>query len=252
LLGLYPERQGAKLRQKLGVQLQDSQAQEKLTVAEILRLYASFYEDPAEPDELIELLGLQSHREVFFAKLSGGLKQRLSVALALVGRPEVAILDELTTGLDPHARRETWGVIERVRDTGVAIVLVSHFMEEVERLCDRVMILDRGRKVALDTPAGLVDQATTHQRMSFIPSEPLDDRMLLDLDEVERVEREGPRLIVVGTDELVHAVTSTLARERVVARELRIDQHTLDDAFIALTGRPLDSGETGNDEEVGR
>jgi ABC-2 type transport system ATP-binding protein len=134
VLGLDPQRDRAELRQVLGIQLQASELPEKLRVGEAVELFASFYPAPADPDELIERWGLGAKRKTAFAKLSGGQKQRLSIILALVGNPRVAILDELTTGLDPQARRDTWSAIEQIRDAGVTVVLVTHFMEEAERL----------------------------------------------------------------------------------------------------------------------
>ena len=155
--GYDPRRSRGEVRRRLGVQLQSSELQDKLKVREALDLYASFYEDPAEPAELMRELGLTDHAGAPYAKLSGGLKQRLSIALALIGKPSVAILDEVTTGLDPHARRETWRIIEGLRDRGVTIVLVTHYMDEAERLCDRIAVIDAGRAVAINTPGGLVD-----------------------------------------------------------------------------------------------
>ncbi|MET7945497.1 ABC transporter ATP-binding protein [Micromonospora sp. NPDC005324] len=236
VLGLDPRRDSAQLRQRVGVQLQESQLPDRLRVAEALELYASFYRNPADPAELIDKLGLGDKRNTAYKKLSGGQKQRLSIALALVGNPEIAILDELTTGLDPQARRDTWGLIEQVRDSGVTIVLVTHFMEEAERLCDRVAVIDRGRVVALDSPAGLVSTVAPEQRIRFRPSAPVDDRLLTDLPEVSAVQRTGSQVVVTGTGELLHAVTSVLARHQIVAADLRLEQSTLDDAFVELTG----------------
>ena len=145
----------SRLREVVGLQLQESQLQPKLGVREALDLYASFYPDPADPAQLLDELGLTDRADARFDQLSGGQKQRLSVALALVGNPQVAILDELTTGLDPHARRDTWDVVERIRDRGVTIVLVTHLMEEAERLCDRIALIDAGRVVATGTPGEL-------------------------------------------------------------------------------------------------
>ncbi|MEH0931950.1 ABC transporter ATP-binding protein [Micromonospora sp. CPCC 205558] len=236
VLGLDPRRDAAQLRQRVGVQLQESQLPDRLRVAEALELYASFYRNPADPAELIDKLGLGEKRNTPYKKLSGGQKQRLSIALALVGNPEIAILDELTTGLDPQARRDTWGLIEQVRDSGVTIVLVTHFMEEAERLCDRVAVIDRGRVVALDSPAGLVSTVAPEQRIRFRPSAPVDDRLLTDLPEVSAVQRTGSQVVVTGTGDLLHAVTSVLARHQIVAADLRLEQSTLDDAFVELTG----------------
>ncbi|MGC4784202.1 ABC transporter ATP-binding protein [Micromonospora zamorensis] len=241
VLGLDPRRDAAQLRQRVGVQLQESQLPDRLRVAEALELYASFYRNPADPAALIDKLGLGEKRNTAYKKLSGGQKQRLSIALALVGNPEIAILDELTTGLDPQARRDTWGLIEQVRDSGVTIVLVTHFMEEAERLCDRVAVIDRGRVVALDSPAGLVSAVAPEQRIRFRPSAPVDDRLLTDLPEVSAVQRTGSQVVVTGTGDLLHAVTSVLARHQIVAADLRLEQSTLDDAFVELTGhRPVD------------
>src|SRR5262249_23089622 len=153
--------------------------------------------------------------------------QRLSIALALVGNPEIAVLDELTTGLDPNARRETWDLIEQVRESGVTVVLVTHFMDEAERLCDRVAVIDAGRVVAIDTPGGLVASVNAEQRIRFRPLSPIDDALLTALPEVRDVSRRGPVVTVTGTGNLLHAVTSVLARSQVVAAELRIEQASL-------------------------
>jgi ABC-2 type transport system ATP-binding protein len=239
VLGLDPQRDRAELRHRLGMQLQESQLPDKLTAAEALELYASFYADPADRRALLTDLGLIEHRNVRFGKLSGGQKQRLSIALALVGNPRVAVLDELTTGLDPQARRDTWDLIEQVRDRGVTVVLVTHFMEEAERLCDRVALIDAGRAVAIDTPAGLVSKVDTEQRIRFRPTTALDDRLLTGLPEVTDVARHGGQVVVTGTGNLVHAVTAVLARNQIIAAELRVEQASLEDAFVALTGRGL-------------
>ena len=149
VLGLNPA------TDRVGVQLQESRRPAKLRVREALELFASFYPDPADVDVLLERLDLRDHARSYFGKLSGGQKQRVSIALALVGNPELAILDELTTGLDPHARRATWKLVEAIRDDGVTVLLVTHFMDEAERLCDRVALFDAGRVVATGTPAEL-------------------------------------------------------------------------------------------------
>ncbi|WP_199434545.1 ABC transporter ATP-binding protein [Qaidamihabitans albus] len=240
VLGLNPWRDTAELRQRLGAQLQASRLPERLKVGEALDLYASFYRDPADPEELLERLGLTEKRSTAFKNLSGGQQQRLSIALSLIGDPEVAVLDELTTGLDPQARRDVWELIEGIRDSGVTILLVTHSMEEAERLCDRLAVIDDGRVVAVDTPAGLVAGVDDEQRIRFRPSAPIEDHLLADLPEVRTVERQGGRIVVTGTGNVLHAVTSVLARKQVIAGELRVDQANLDDAFVALTGRKLD------------
>jgi ABC-2 type transport system ATP-binding protein len=244
VLGLDPGKDVAEMRRKVGIQLQESQMPDRIEVWEALDLYASFYETPADWSELLERLGLADKRNTQYAKLSGGQKQRLSIALALVGRPEIAILDELTTGLDPQARRDIWAVIEELRGSGVTILLVTHFMEEAERLADHVALIDSGRLVALDTPAGLIATADDEQRIRFRPSAPVEDGELAALPEVTGVSRAGEQIVVTGTGNVLHALTSYLARKQVIAQELRVDQVTLDDAFVALTGRNLDHNES--------
>ncbi|MET8143434.1 ABC transporter ATP-binding protein [Sphaerisporangium sp. NPDC005288] len=156
VLGLDPQTDRRWLLQRVGAQLQEAALPDAITVGEALRMYASFYDDPADWRALMDQWGLTERRRTGFGKLSGGWKQRLFIALALVGRPEVVFLDELTTSLDPSARRTTWGLIRDIRERGVTVVLVTHFMDEAEALCDRLAIMDRGRVVATGTPAGLI------------------------------------------------------------------------------------------------
>jgi ABC-2 type transport system ATP-binding protein len=238
VLGRDPQHDRDRLRQVVGVQLQESELPERMTVSEALQLFASFYADPADPRTLIADLGLTEKRDAEYRNLSGGQKQRLSIALALVGKPKVAILDELSTGLDPQARRETWQLIESIRDRGVTVLLVTHLMEEAERLADRVAVIDGGRIIAIDTPVGIVSRVDPEQRLRFRPSAPIEDRLLTDLPEVKVVERTGPVLVVTGTGNLIHAVTSVLAQHQVVANDLRVEQTNLDDAYLALTAHP--------------
>jgi ABC-2 type transport system ATP-binding protein len=233
VLGLDVLRNAKELRQRVGIQLQASELPDKLRVGEALELFASFYREPADPERLLSLLGLSDKRETRFANLSGGQRQRLSIALALIGRPELAILDELTTGLDPQSRRETWKLIERIRDEGVTVILVTHFMEEAEHLCDRVALLHHGQVIAVDTPAAL--GAGMGERISFRPARPLDLEALRQLSEVRSVGRDGERIVVDGGGDVVAAVMAVLVRERVVPEQTQIEQSTLDDAFVALT-----------------
>jgi ABC-2 type transport system ATP-binding protein len=237
VLGLHPLRDRAELTQQLGVQLQDGQLPDRLKVGEALDMYSSFYRAPADWRSLMDVLGLSDKAKTPFKKLSGGQKQRLSIALALVGNPRVAVLDELTTGLDPQARRDTWELIEGVRGRGVTIVLVSHFMEEAERLCDRVALIDSGRVVVVDTPAALAQRVETEQRIQFRPSVPLDDTLLTSLPDVNRVVHRGDVVVVTGNSNALSAVMSVLARNQIVAGQLRVEQSNLEDAFLALTGK---------------
>ncbi|GAB3177500.1 ABC transporter ATP-binding protein [Streptomyces incanus] len=220
----------------LGAQLQRSELQAKLTVREALELYAAFYPRPADWRPLAERLGLTPHLTSRFGKLSGGQKQRLSIALALIGDPRIVVLDELTTGLDPRARRDTWELIEDIRANGVTVLLVTHFMEEAQRLCDRIAVIDKGRVAALDTPAGLIRRSAGATVISFTPSVPLDDRDLNGLPALVSIEHRDGRVTLSGTDETVNAVITLLARTHVTAHQLRVTDATLDDAFLDLTG----------------
>ena len=246
ILGLDPLTNRHRLHQRIGVQLQESQLQEKLRVREALELYASFYPNPADWRELLERWGLTGKADTRFAKLSGGQKQRLFIALALVGNPEVVFLDELTSGLDPGARHATWDLIAQIRDSGVTVVLVSHFMDEVEELCDRVAILERGRIAALDTPAGRVDRAGGEYRVRFRPmAQPdipgLDEQSLAALPGVTAVSRHNAQVTVTGTGDFASIVTAELARRQVLVADLRIEGRSLDSAYVALTGRRMES-----------
>ncbi|MEU6992038.1 ABC transporter ATP-binding protein [Streptomyces sp. NPDC046465] len=234
--GLDPVADHGQLTRILGAQLQESELQAKLTVREALELYAAFYPRPADWRPLAERLRLTDKLDSRFGKLSGGQKQRLFIALSLIGNPRIVVLDELTTGLDPRARRDTWELIEDVRDSGVTVLLVTHFMEEAQRLCDRLAVIDRGRVAALDTPAGLISRSASSTVMSFTPSAPLDERVLAALPAVTSVEQRAGRYTLNGTDETVDAAITLLARHHITAHQLRVADATLDDAFLDLTG----------------
>ncbi|MFD6038928.1 ABC transporter ATP-binding protein [Streptomyces griseoincarnatus] len=236
--GLDPVADHDELTRVLGAQLQQSGLQPKLTVREALELYASFHRRPADWRPLTERLGLTEKLTTRFAKLSGGQKQRLFIALALIGDPRVVVLDELTTGLDPRARRDTWELIEDVRAGGVTVLLVTHFMEEAQRLCDRIAVIDKGRVAGLDTPAGLVRRSAGATVISFTPSAPLDDADLNALPGLTSIARKDGRITLSGTDDTVDAVLTLLARSRVTAHQLRVTDATLDDAFLDLTESP--------------
>ncbi|MDN5852783.1 MAG: ABC transporter ATP-binding protein [Actinomycetia bacterium] len=228
----------------LGVQLQESQLQPKLKVREALSLYEAFYDDPESGVDLAERLGFTDRLDAPYATLSGGQKQRLSIALALIGRPRAVLLDELTTGLDPQSRRETWHLIREIRGRGVTVVLVTHLMEEAHHLCDRVAVIDRGRVIALDTPTGLIRGTACSTVMSFIANTQLDSSELERQPDVTSVERDGARVIVNGSDDSVTAILSLLAQRRIVAEQLRVTDATLDDAFLNLVDRSGSEGVT--------
>jgi ABC-2 type transport system ATP-binding protein len=229
VLGLDPREDRRELHELIGVQLQESALPPKIRVGEAVELYASFYRRPADGDHLLGVLGLDEKRDAYFRELSGGQKQRLSIVLALIGQPEIAILDELTTGLDPGARRETWELIEGIRDRGVTILLVTHFMEEAERLCDRVALIDHGKVIALGPPAHLGEQVRLRA------SDQLPDNVLEALPEVSAVEHHGTDLVVIGSGNLVTAVVLAFDHAGLVAEDVRSETSTLEDAFLALT-----------------
>ncbi|MEV6823260.1 ABC transporter ATP-binding protein [Nocardiopsis dassonvillei] len=237
--GLNPVKKRGAVREVLGAQLQESQLPEGLRVEEAVRLFSSFYKKPVDGDALIRDFGLEAKRKTAFSKLSGGQKQRLSIILSLIGGPKVVILDELTTGLDPQARRETWGLIEKVRSSGVTVLLVTHFMEEAERLCDRIALINRGEVVALDTPEGLKIRAGVGKKLTFHASREVPESLLLSLPEVEKVEVSGRKVSVEGEGNLLDAVSRLLAAESIQTRDMNLRQATLDDAFLALTGKKM-------------
>ncbi len=239
VFGHDPVADRGRVRDVLGVQLQESSFQDKLTAREIIDTYRGLYPDPLDTEQLLGQLGLDRVASTRYAQLSGGQQQRVSIAVALVGRPRVVILDELTTGLDPQARRETWGLVEDLRDSGVTVLLVTHFMEEAERLADRLALLDRGRLVAIDTPAGLVDGAGLEQQLRFSTSAPFDEDWIRRLPEVSGVTRIRDEFVVTGDERMLFSVVSLLATRDIVPGRLQVDQPTLDDAFVALAGRTL-------------
>jgi len=242
VLGLDPQRDGRALRRIIGVQLQECALPDRLRVGEALALFASFYENPLPPRTLLEELGLADKVRTPFAQLSGGQKQRLFIALALVGNPRIVFLDELTTGLDPQARRAMWGLVQQVRERGKTVFLTTHYMEEAERLCDRVLIIDHGRILALDTPENLIRSLGAESRV-VLTCQGATDQVLEALRAqagVTRVERSGEQVIVYGRGEgLVATVVNTLNAAGRPFRDLRTEQPNLEDVFLTLTGREM-------------
>lgn len=232
--GLSPQKDRDRIRALVGVQLQQSALPPRLKVGEAVRLFASFYPNPLDPDELLESLGIKQFANSAFKRLSGGQKQRLSIALALVGNPKLAILDELTTGLDPEARRETWSLIERMRDRGVTVILVTHFMDEAENLCDRLALINHGTVRALDTPEAIAAQAGG-SRVRFIPSQPVDEQTLSAIPGVDAVERKQKYITVTGTGDLALSVINALAAIGAQVSDLEARTGNLEDAYLKLT-----------------
>jgi ABC-2 type transport system ATP-binding protein len=243
VLGVDPQREGHILRERTGMQLQESNLPDRMKVWEALDLYASFYPRALDWNELLSQLGLEEKRNASFSKLSGGQKQRLFIALALLPDPQLVFLDELTTGLDPQARHAIWDLVRNVRDRGKTVLLTTHFMEEAERLCDRVAILDHGKIVAMDTPAALIRSLEAEERVIFSLDGGLSPALENALSSVGRIELQGEQLVVHGKDNpkvpLVSEVVSLLTEQGVKFRDLRTEQPNLEDVFLNLTGRKM-------------
>ncbi|HEY2723654.1 MAG TPA: ABC transporter ATP-binding protein [Pseudonocardiaceae bacterium] len=247
VLGLDPVHDRVALRRRLSAQLQSCALPERLRVSDLLELFASFYPDPADPAQLMALFGLSQHGRTPYGLLLRSQQQRLSMAIALVGKPEIVVFDEPAAGLDGPACRQVWELIRRVRDAGVTLLLVTSSGREAERLCDRVALIDAGRVIALGTPAGLVTGANT-QRIRFRPMTPLDLSLVEALPEVSSVRRQGDQVVITGTNQAWRVVTAVLARRRIIAADLRLERADLEDALVALTAR----GVTGGCRSAGR
>ncbi len=243
ILGMDPQRQHHAVRECTGMQLQQSNLPDRMKVWEALDMYASFYPKAAGWNELLVQLGLEEKRNAFFSKLSGGQKQRLFIALALLPDPQLIFLDELTTGLDPQARHAIWDLVRGVRAKGKTILLTTHFMEEAERLCDRVVILDHGRIVALDTPAALIRSLEAEERVIFSLDGNLSPAVKKILSKVGRLEVQGKQVTVHGKADrstpLVSVVVNLLTKQAVEFHDLRTEQPTLEDVFLNLTGSEM-------------
>jgi len=240
VLGMNPQRDGYELREHIGVQLQEATLPDRIKVWEALDLFAAFYRKSVDWHPLLEQLGLAEKHNASFGKLSGGQKQRLFIALALLNDPELIFLDELTTGLDPQARRAMWDLVRNIRQQGKTVFLTTHFMEEAERLCDRVAIIDHGKIVALDTPENLINSLGAENRVVFSLTGRLDEELLRAIPDVTRVEQVGERVVVYGQgDGLVSGVVNALGAGSVRFRDLHTEQPTLEDVFLALTGREM-------------
>ncbi len=240
VMGVDPSTERRMVAERIGVQLQESALPARLHVEEALALFGSLYRRSVNVDDLLDLLSLTEKRTTAFAKLSGGQKQRVFIALALVNQPEMVFFDELTTGLDPQARHSMWDMVRQIRERGCTVVLTTHFMEEAERLCDRVMIVDRGRIVALDTPEALIGSFGSDRRIVFDLPEGQDLASLMRLSGVSRIERTDGRAIVYGHgDSFASSVVSSLEEAGVSFTDLRTQQPNLEDVFLSLTGKEM-------------
>jgi ABC-2 type transport system ATP-binding protein len=244
MLGMRWDSGAAQLRQRLGVQLQDTQLADKLTVFETVRLFRSFYHAGPTPAEVIALVQLEEKRKSRVGNLSGGQKQRLAMACALVGDPDFLFLDEPTTGLDPQARRQLWDLIEEFKASGRTILLTTHYMDEAERLCDRIAIMDHGKVIALGTPRELIASIGVEHVVEFSAgsaAKPLDISALRQIEGVRQVRSENGSVQMQVTElhRAVPALLDELSRQDVPLTELRTHSASLEDVFVTLTGRHL-------------
>jgi ABC-2 type transport system ATP-binding protein len=241
LLGRTWKSDGAGLRERLGISLQETNLADKLTVEETLRLFRSFYESGPEVDELLELVSLKDKRETWYVKLSGGQKQRLAVACALAGDPEILFLDEPTTGLDPQSRRQLWGLIERFKTEGRTVLLTTHYMDEAQRLCDRVAIVDKGKVIALGSPRELIESLGGTDVVEIRCDGPVDEASLQKLPGVHGVKSNAETLLLT-VEHLHKTLPLLLAHLQQNGRTLTaLSTHhaTLEDVFVSHTGRHL-------------
>jgi ABC-2 type transport system ATP-binding protein len=241
VLGLDPFRQVYKLQDRIGVQLQQAQLQKRIKVWEAVDLWASLYKKKAlDGESLLQQLGLTDKREAWFMNLSGGQKQRLFIALALINDPELVFLDELTTGLDPQSRRAIWELVRGIRERGKTVFLTTHLMEEAERLCDRVAIIEHGRIIDIDSPERLVDRHCPERTVVLATDDPIAEERFRAIPGVEEVIRTELRITIRGRgDDLVTEVIHCLSENRIRVRDFRTILPSLEDVFLKLTGHSI-------------
>ncbi len=244
VLGLGWEHDERALRQRLGVALQETRLSDRLTVEEVIRLFRSFYQRGHEVAEVLDLVELGEKRSAWVERLSGGQRQRLAIACALVGDPDILFLDEPTTGLDPQSRRQLWDVIGAFQRRGGTIVLTTHYMEEAERLCDRVAVMDHGRVIALGSPRELIASLGAGHIIELVirdGGDPPSAEILAALPGVTSARRDGARysLTVTEPHRVLPALVAELERREVEMTELITHQTSLEDLFLSLTGRHL-------------
>jgi ABC-2 type transport system ATP-binding protein len=240
VLGLDPRRHAYALQERIGVQLQEAQLQKRIKVREAVGLWASLYRKRVDGDRLIEQLGLGDKRNAWFMTLSGGQKQRLFIALALINDPELVFLDELTTGLDPQARHAIWDLVRGIRQRGKMVFLTTHLMEEAERLCDRVAIIDHGRIIDMGTPAELVQRHCPERTVIIVSEDQTAAGRFRAMPQVQSVNSDGLQLTIRGLGaDLVTHVIQCLAEDRMRVIDFRTELPTLEDVFLKLTGHMI-------------
>jgi len=240
VLGLDPFRDRTALQSRIGIQLQEAQLQKRIKVREALALWASLYPRPVDGRRLLDQLGLAGREDAWFMTLSGGQKQRLFIALALINDPEVVFLDELTTGLDPQARRAIWDLVRDIRTRGKTVFLTTHLMEEAERLCDRVAIIDHGRIIDIGSPDDLVARHCPERTVVIATADPRADGLLARVADIETVSRDNGAVVVRGRSvAMMTSVIACLAEHRVTVTDFRTIVPTLEDVFLKLTGHSV-------------
>jgi ABC-2 type transport system ATP-binding protein len=240
ILGLDPFRDVYQLQNRIGVQLQQAQLQKRIKVWEAVDLWASLYTKPVNGDQLLEQLGLESKRDAWFMTLSGGQKQRLFIALALINDPEVVFLDELTTGLDPQLRRAIWELVRGIRDRGKTVLITTHLMEEAERLCDRVAIIEHGKIIDIGTPEELVRRHCPTRTVVLATNHALAEGHLRAIPCVATVIQQDSRFTIQGQgDDFVTEVIECLSENRIRVTDFRTVQPNLEDVFLKLTGHSI-------------
>lgn len=243
VLGMDPAKDTAEIHERVGLQLQTSALPPRIKVGEALQLFSSFYRNPGDWRKTLRQLGLDEKVNSYVDKLSGGQRQRVFIALALVNNPELIFVDEITTALDPQSRHAVWDVIRDIRDNGTTVFLTTHFMEEAERLCDRVAIVDHGRLIALDTVTNLINSLDGETKLTFKVNGRQPIRELQELPSAIHVERTEGRVVVRGKGRtFAQEVMAMLADLQLVAEDFRSEQPNLEDVFLSLTGRPMREG----------
>jgi ABC-2 type transport system ATP-binding protein len=242
VLGLDPRKDGYELKERIGITLQETALYPDLQVGELLRLFASYYRDPADPDALLEMIGLEEKKQAFVRELSGGQRQRLAFVLTLINDPELLFLDEPTAGLDPQSRRALWEWIRLAREKGKTVFLTTHYIEEAEDLCDRVAIIDHGKIIALDTPRRLIAGLDVKHRIEFVTDGAVDSVRLEGISGVDKALEASKGefvLYVQETQSVLRELMALAERDGLPLRDLRVEGATLEDVFIKLTGRRI-------------
>jgi ABC-2 type transport system ATP-binding protein len=242
VLGMNPIRDAYRLQERIGVQLQEAQLQKRIKVWEAVDLWASLYSKPLDGNRLLDQLGMREKRNAWFMTLSGGQKQRLFIALALIHDPELVFLDELTTGLDPQARRAIWDLVRGIRDRGKTVFLTTHLMEEAERLCDRVAVIDHGRIVDVGTPAELIRRHCPERTAIVVTTDASAEERFRGVPHTDAVARTGDTVTIRGRgDDFVTNVIRCIADHSIAVSDFRMETPTLEDVFLRLTGHSIRS-----------